>query len=482
MSVLQEMEPKKVFEFFEALTRIPHTSGNTGAVSAYLKDFADQRGLRSIRDEADNVIIWKDGSRGKEQAPTVILQGHMDMVGDKKTGSKHDFLKDPLRISVDGDFIHAEDTTLGGDDGIAVAYMLAILDDESIVHPPLETVFTTGEEIGLIGASALDTSVLKGRLMLNLDSESEGIFTCGCAGGLTETTALPLTYEASEGVPVLIRMDGLKGGHSGQMINEGRGNAAKLIARFLYELKGNVPYRLISLEGGVKDNAIPFSSKAEILTEKEDAEKILDAAENYEKTLRTEYAGTDDGVTVRASVKTIQAKRVMSDDCRDRILTQMMNMPYGVIKMSRQIEGLVETSTNVGVMTIKEDQFTTVSSCRSSLVSERDDVQHAIESLALQLGGKSTVGGAYPPWVYQPDSQLRRTACDTYRELFGKEPVVDVIHAGLECGLFYDRMPGLDAISYGPDMQDIHTFNEKLSVSSVRRVWELTLKILEKIQ
>lgn len=475
------MEPVKVFEFFEAISDIPRTSGHTDGISRYLEKFAGDRGLDHLRDQSNNVIIRKKASAGKENAPTVILQGHMDMVGDKMPGSDHDFLKDPLKLKTEGDFISAEGTTLGGDDGIAVAYALAILDDDSIIHPPIEAVFTVDEEIGLLGAAALDTSVLKGRIMLNMDSEDEGIFTCGCAGGLTENTSLPLTFEAAEGLAVTVRIDGLKGGHSGQMINMGRGNADKLLCRFLYEIQGSIPFRLSTIEGGAKDNAIPFTASALLLIEEEDLSRLQEAAASFEKALKTEYAGTDDGVRLTAEADKVRAKRVMPDECRDRILTQMMNMPYGVVKMSRDIDGLVESSTNVGVMKIEDDKFCTLSSTRSSLPSERDDIQHSMECLVKSLGGTSFVTGAYPPWIYRKESALRDTACRVYRELYGSDPVVNVIHAGLECGLFYDRMDGLDAISYGPDMHDIHTFREKLSISSVRRVWEFTLKVLEEI-
>ena len=476
--VLSSLEPQGVFSFFEQLSAVPRTSHHTEKISAWLEDFAHERNLPCVRDASGNILIRQGGTCGLENEPAVILQGHMDMVGDKKPGSDHDFLTEGLDLFIEGDLIGARDTTLGGDDGIAAAIGLAILDDPSIPHPPLELLITVDEEVGLLGADAFDASLLKGRQMLNLDSEDEGIFTCGCAGGLEETTSLPLSYEASEGLAVTVVLDHLKGGHSGQMINEGRGNADKLLAHFLTELKETVPYRLMNLSGGSKDNAIPFRAEAQILTEAEDLEKVKAAAASCEEKLRQDFAGTDDGAEMTVSAGKVGPKRVMKDVSRDRILKQMEGMPYGVLAMSEEIPGLVETSTNVGVMKVEEDHFKTVSSCRSSKTEGRDGIRRMIEEITEDCGGTATAEGIYPPWVYRQESPLRDKAVRIFREMYGRDPEVNVIHAGLECGIFDSRIEGLDAISLGPDMQDIHTFRERLSISSVQRVFAFTLKML----
>lgn len=482
MAVLSGLKPEKVFGYFEELCKIPHGSGNTKEISDYLVAFAKERNLKVYQDEYNNVVIYKPASEGYEAAPVTILQGHCDMVAEKTPESSHDFEKDGLKLMIEGDYITADQTTLGGDDGIAVAYMMAILDDDTLKHPALECVITTDEEIGLLGAKDLDASVLQGKYMINLDSEEEGYLWISCAGGQTGISEVPLSFREVEGEVLEVVIDGLVGGHSGAEIDKNRANANKLMGRFLYELGQKTMFTLAELEGGTKDNAITRKCKAVLVLEEEDRKTAEEFAASYQENLRKEYSGTDDNITVNMvsqGTKTISALDMMS---KEKTVFFLMNIPYGIEKMSGEIEGLVETSNNIGVLRIEEGFL--VSSCgiRSSVGSAKQFVSEKIQYLTEFLGGEYTVVGDYPAWEYKKDSALRELMADVYRDLFGKEANVKAIHAGLECGLFYDKIPGLDCVSFGPSMQDIHTTEEKLSISSTARMWEYLVKVLESIK
>lgn len=482
MAVLSGLKPEKVFGYFEELCKIPHGSGNTKEISDYLVTFAKERNLKVYQDEYNNVVIYKQASEGYESAPVTILQGHCDMVAEKTPESSHDFEKDGLKLMIEGDYITADQTTLGGDDGIAVAYMMAILDDDTLKHPALECVITTDEEIGLLGAKDLDASVLQGKYMINLDSEEEGYLWISCAGGQTGLSEIPLSFQEVEGEVLEVVIDGLVGGHSGAEIDKNRANANKLMGRFLYELGQKVTFTLAELEGGTKDNAITRKCRAVLVLEAEDRKIVEEFASSYQENLRKEYSGTDDNITVNMvsqGIKTISALDMMS---KEKTVFFLMNIPYGIEKMSGEIEGLVETSNNIGVLRIEEGFL--VSSCgiRSSVGSAKQFVSEKIQYLTEFLGGEYTVVGDYPAWEYKKDSTLRELMAGVYRDLFGKEPNVKAIHAGLECGLFYDKIPGLDCVSFGPSMQDIHTTEEKLSISSTARMWEYLVKVLESIK
>lgn len=482
MAVLSGLKPEKVFGYFEELCKIPHGSGNTKEISDYLVAFAKERNLKVYQDEYNNVVIYKPASEGYEAAPVTILQGHCDMVAEKTPESSHDFEKDGLKLMIEGDYITADQTTLGGDDGIAVAYMMAILDDDTLKHPALECVITTDEEIGLLGAKDLDASVLQGKYMINLDSEEEGYLWISCAGGQTGISEIPLSFREVEGEVLEVVIDGLVGGHSGAEIDKNRANANKLMGRFLYELGQKTMFTLAELEGGTKDNAITRKCKAVLVLEEEDRKTAEEFAASYQENLRKEYSGTDDNITVNMvsqGTKTISALDMMS---KEKTVFFLMNIPYGIEKMSGEIEGLVETSNNIGVLRIEEGFL--VSSCgiRSSVGSAKQFVSEKIQYLTEFLGGEYTVVGDYPAWEYKKDSALRELMADVYRDLFGKEANVKAIHAGLECGLFYDKIPGLDCVSFGPSMQDIHTTEEKLSISSTARMGEYLVKVLESIK
>lgn len=481
MGVLTGIQPERVFYYFEELTKIPHGSGDTKRISDYLASFARNRGLSFKQDQSGNLIIRKPASVGYETAPAVILQGHCDMVCEKKPGSTHDFSKDPLKLGIDGDMIYAEDTTLGGDDGIAVAYMMAVLEDDTLAHPALEAVVTTDEEIGLLGAAALDTSSLKGRILLNLDSEEEGILTVSCAGGMTSIMELPVRRDEVSGEHYRIEISGLQGGHSGAEIDKNRANAGQLMGRLLDTLNLRMEYALTELSGGSKDNAIMRSCEAEIVIDGGEEQQLLSCMKELQENLRAEYQGSDEGITIRTERTGSGAAPALNPVSLQKVLFFLMNLPNGIQKMSAQISGLVETSLNLGILRLHPDYLEAVSSVRSSVGSAKEALSRKLEYLTEFLGGDYHVEGSYPAWEYQADTPLQKLAAEVYEEMFQKKPVIEAIHAGLECGIFYEKLPGLDCISFGPDMQNVHTTEERLSVSSTERTYRYLLNILEKI-
>ena len=478
MAVLENCEPKRVFHYFEEICKIPHGSGNTKQISDYLVQFAKDHDLKYIQDEMNNVVIYKPGTAGYENAPTVIVQGHMDMVCEKRPDVDHDFTKDGLNLSVEGDYVSANGTTLGGDDGIAVAYGLALLESDTIAHPPLEVFITVDEEIGLLGAVGFDCSVLKGRRFINLDSEAEGSLWISCAGGLSGISHIPVTRLEAKGEKLTVKISGLMGGHSGAEIDKNRANANSLLGKFLHGLDAKAGYELISVQGGQKDNAITRESIAELLTVKENVETVKEYAASMQAAWREEYAGTDEGITVTVTEEGEQDVKVLHPTSKEKVVFFLVNVPYGVQKMSGTIKGLVETSTNIGILKTSENVVLGSSSIRSSVETARDALSDKIEYLTEFLGGEYERQGVYPAWEYRKDSPLRDKMVEVYEEMYGQKPNVVAIHAGLECGLFYKKMEGLDCVSLGPDMKDIHTSEEVLSVSSTERVWKYLVKVL----
>ena len=482
MSVLKDLQPERVFYYFEEITKIPHGSGNTKQISDYLVGFARAHGLKYIQDESNNVIIFKDASKGYEKAPCVILQGHMDMVCEKTPESSHDFTKDPLELVVEGDYVSAKDTTLGGDDGIAVAYALALLEDDSLCHPALEVLITVDEEIGLLGAAALDTTPLKGRYLINLDSEEEGYLWVGCAGGLTAQTNIPVKYQEADGRKYEITVSGLLGGHSGSEIDKNRANATLLLGRFLFEAREKGSYVLAEIEGGQKDNAIPRTARALILTDEETGAEIQKFAGEFTRNLQKEYTGSDDGITVTAEARGTGKEPVLHPVSLEKVLFFLIHYPNGIQKMCGYMERLVETSCNLGITRLTPEGLACSASVRSSVATEKKALADKIAYLTEFLGGEYKAEGNYPSWEYKQDSRLRPYMVDVYEKLFHVKPQVRVIHAGLECGLFYEKIPGLDCVSLGPDMKDIHTTEEQLSISSVQKVWEYLLEVLKNMK
>ena len=480
MRALENCEPKRVFYYFEELCKIPHGSGNTKQISDYLVSFAKEHGLEYVQDEMNNVVIYKPATEGYEDAPAVILQGHMDMVCEKRPDVDHDFTKDPLNISVKDGYVTANGTTLGGDDGIAVAYGLALLESTELAHPALEVLITVDEEIGLLGAEGFDCSALKGKRLINLDSEAEGSLWISCAGGLSGISTIPVQRVEAEGQKAAVKITGLMGGHSGAEIDKKRANANVLMGRFLYSLQQETAYEIISLAGGQKDNAITREADAELLVE--DINSVKACAEKLQKGFREEYAGTDEGITVEITDLGVASAKVLHPTSREKVLFFLMEVPFGIQKMSGSIDGLVETSTNIGIVKLGEDEFLGSSSVRSSVEAAGAALSDKICYLTEFLGGEYTVQGAYPAWEYRKDSPLRDQMVEVYEEMYGEKPNVVAIHAGLECGLFYKKIEGLDCVSLGPNMKDIHTSEEVLDIASTERVWKYLVKVLESLK
>ena len=480
MRALENCEPKRGFYYFEELCKIPHGSGNTKQISDYLVSFAKEHGLEYVQDEMNNVVIYKPATEGYEDAPAVILQGHMDMVCEKRPDVDHDFTKDPLNISVKDGYVTANGTTLGGDDGIAVAYGLALLESKDLAHPALEVLITVDEEIGLLGAEGFDCSVLKGKRLINLDSEAEGSLWISCAGGLSGISTIPVQRVEAEGQKAAVKITGLMGGHSGAEIDKKRANANVLMGRFLYSLQQETAYEIISLAGGQKDNAITREADAELLVE--DINSVKACAEKLQKGFREEYAGTDEGITVEITDLGVASAKVLHPTSREKVLFFLMEVPFGIQKMSGSIDGLVETSTNIGIVKLGEDEFLGSSSVRSSVEAAGAALSDKICYLTEFLGGEYTVQGAYPAWEYRKDSPLRDQMVEVYEEMYGEKPNVVAIHAGLECGLFYKKIEGLDCVSLGPNMKDIHTSEEVLDIASTERVWKYLVKVLESLK
>ena len=479
MRVLDHLEPRSVFHFFEDLCQIPHGSRNTKAISDYCVRFAEARGLRCKQDALNNVIIWKDGTAGYEDSPTVILQGHLDMVAEKTPESPIDFMKDPLQLRISGDFVSATDTTLGGDDGIAVAMALAVLDSSDLPHPPIEAVFTVDEEIGMDGAVGLDASPLQGRRLLNIDSEEEGVLTVSCAGGVHAGMTLPLEFAPCTMQGYTVTLGGLIGGHSGVEIQKERGNSNILMGRFLGLLAAQVPQlRLVSVAGGQKDNAIPLLTTA-VIAVPEGVDAAAKAAA-FEAELKNEFAVSDPGLSLRAAPCAVE--RAMTVETTRRVIDFLLLVPNGIYAMSMDIAGLVQTSCNLGILETREDCVHASSAIRSSLASQKDMLYARMAALCVRLGGSICAAGEYPGWQYQRQSPLRDTMVDAFRSLYGREPKVEAIHAGLECGLFADKLPGLDAVSFGPDLLEIHTVRERMSISSVQRTWTYLCEVLKRLQ
>ena len=481
MRITDTLEPKSVLSYFADLCAIPHGSGNTKAISDYCVRFAESHGFEVHQDALNNVIIVCPATPGCEAAEPVILQGHLDMVTEKAADCPLDMAKDGLALAVDGDFVFAKGTTLGGDDGIAVAMALAILDSSEIAHPALEAVFTVDEEIGMEGAQGLDFSQLSARRMLNIDSEDEGIFTVSCAGGASANVSVGLTMAPNAAPCVKLTVSGLIGGHSGQEINKGRANANILLGRVLDALVQKLPVRLVSAAGGRKDNAIPNAAEAVLALAEGDLPAAKQIAAACTADLRKEYAVADPGVTVTLEEAAV-CPQALTEEATLRVVRYLLLVPNGIAAMSMDIPGLVQTSCNLGIFHVADGVLTAVSSVRSSVASQKQMLLARFAALSQLLGGSLQVTGAYPAWEYRRESVLREKMAAVYEQQTGRAPKIEAIHAGLECGLFAGQLPGLDCVSFGPDLVDIHTAREKMSISSVQRTWKFLLGVLEALK
>ncbi|MGN1115271.1 MAG: aminoacyl-histidine dipeptidase [Candidatus Ornithomonoglobus sp.] len=477
--VLDGLKPERVMKYFEDICSIPHGSRDMGRIAQYCMEFAEKHGLDAVRDASDNVIIRKPRSSDCASDETVIIQGHLDMVCAKESGCDMDFRNEGLRLRHDGSFIWADGTTLGGDDGIAVAMALAVLEADDITHPALECIFTTDEEIGMLGATALDMGAVKGKYLINIDSEDEGIFTVSCAGGGTITAALPAAsdtdIDTSKAEYVKIKVGGLTGGHSGVEIDRGRANACKLLGSFLAELEKLTPFCIADIHGGEKDNAIPRECEAGILVT--DTTPVFQLISLYEAIYQEKYSETDPYLYINYDDTRKWGGHILGN----KITKLLAAAPNGVREMSADIDGLVKTSSNLGVISSDSEKVTITFSVRSSDEKKKEALIKDITSLITECGGTYELDGLYPAWEYKEESRLRDACIDAYRELYGKEPIITAIHAGLECGIFCGRKPELDCISFGPDIHDIHTPKEKLDIKSTERVYKFLLNLLKRL-
>lgn len=499
--MLENLEPQRVFQYFEEICRIPHGSGNVDAISDYLVDFAKDRGLQWVQDELKNVIIIKEASKGKEDRPAVMIQGHMDMVAVKEPDADIDMTKDSLKLGINGDYVYAVDTSLGGDDGIALAYGLALLSDESISHPRIEMVITTEEEVGMEGATGIDLSPCVGMQMLNIDSEEEGQFVAACAGGIRVNGRIPVERISSEQKSgnekdshkkyfwKKIMLTGFAGGHSGTEIGKNSGNADVVLGWFLNELSKEVDIIISQIQGGLKDNAIPVEAYALVgaRADSEEEEKPLEdtfmrCCNRLQEEMKSRFLATDPEcravITDYVPEEGAPVSYVKKEDFR-KLSTFLTEAPNGVQAMCEEPAGLVQTSLNLGIMKLEEDGLHVAFSLRSSVAEEKEQLKKRVCDLIERYGGLVTMTGDYPAWEYKKESPLREKMIAVYEKQYGKKPLVLSLHAGLECGILAAKKPGLDCVSFGPDILDIHTTRERMSISSVERVWRFLVEVIE---
>jgi len=479
MPTYKDTKHSRVFELFEELSKIPRGSGNRVGIAKFCADFAKKNSLRYVVDDAKNVIIYKEASRDCEKAAPVILQGHLDMVCQKTPESKIDFLTDGIELVRDGDILRANGTTLGADNGIAVAMTLSILERDDIPHPPIEAVFTADEEIGMLGAVELDPSLLKGKKLINLDSEEDDTVTVSCAGGSEFRASLPLHRQKTRSAGVSISLHGLKGGHSGVEIGSHRVNAATLSGRLLCHLASALEFDLLSLNSGNKANAIPNAATIELACA--EPQKLATLAREYLAKIQTEIASREEGFAF--DVSTFGEKDCLAIDktAAEELIYALTCAPNGIIEMSAEIEGLVETSLNLGILSADGDEASLCFALRSNKASALAALEEKLLCFFSRLSARTETSGHYPPWEFKKDSGLTALYVETYREMLGKEPKVEAIHAGLECAVFSASISGVDCIAIGPTVTGAHTAEERLGISSAETVYVLLLKLLEKL-
>ena len=485
MGALESLQPSKVFNFFEEIAAIPHGSKNTKLISDYVVSVAKRHNLKYIQDDSNNVVVYKDACfsgtdvSDVNDMDTVILQGHLDMVCEKTDDSDFDFSCEGLRLNVEDGFLKAEGTTLGGDDGIAVAYMLALMDSDDIPHPPLELVFTVDEEIGMLGAQAFDMSTLSGKKLLNIDSEDEGHLLVSCAGGATATLHFPILRRGAQGDKYRIVVSGLKGGHSGVEIDKGRANADIVLGKLLQSIFFvDDTMRVITVRGGLKDNAIPVKAEAFIVSKNET--EVKNEVSRFLEEYRESYKDADPDLSITIEKVNVNSDVYPLDEAANLSFVMAYgSLPNGVIKMSEDIEGLVQTSLNLGIMDTFSEEITLSFSVRSSVNKEKEALIDELAAIVQSAGGTMTVEGEYPAWEYKEESKLRDVMTAKYEEMFQEKMVVEAIHAGVECGLFVDSIEGLDAVSFGPNIYDIHTPKERLDIASTERTWNFILAVLK---
>lgn len=483
-NVLKDLKPFDVFKYFEEITQIPRGSGNEKGISDYLVAFAKKNNLEVIQDGALNVIIKKPGTSGYENAPTVILQGHMDMVNEKNQNTVHDFDKDPLKLRIEGDMIYATGTTLGSDNGVAVAYAMAILASNEIAHPPIEVLVTTEEETGMGGAVALNPEHIKGRTLINIDSEEEGKLLVSCSGGVRATTTLKINWTpiAEASVTCAVRVRGLKGGHSGMEIHKERGNSNKIMGRFLSDLKLVLSFDICALNGGSKSNAIPREADATLVVKTADIEAIKEKASAWNVILKNELKVSDPDINVEVEVIPNRYDKMFSKDTTEKAIELLTLLPNGIQTMSMDIAGLVQSSTNLGVVTTTSEVINYDSAIRSSVRSLKVDIMNQSRIISELIGAEFKTESDYPDWEYDPNSKVRKVFENVYKNLNGTDPEIVAIHAGVECGLFKEKFGEIDMISFGPNLYDVHTPDEHFSISSTERMWDYLIAVLKELK
>ncbi len=473
---------KEVLSWFEKLSAVPRPSDHEEKMRDWLLSWAKEHSFTANEDKTGNIVIKVPGSKGFEKSPVIVLQGHMDMVCEKTPESKHDFSTDPIRFVYDGDWLKADRTTLGADNGIALALAMAFALDKNVSRPPLELLFTVAEETGLTGANNLEPGFIEGKILLNLDSEDEGVFTVGCAGGLTSTISIPINRQKPCGgcLPVMLKVGSLKGGHSGVDIKLGRGNAIKILTRALAKLDEKIGVKVSDLKGGSAHNVIPRSAEAVILMGESRWSEATKVVLELENTIKNEYAVNDSElfISIEKAPKD-DGRQVLSDESTKLVINTLQALPHGVYTMSTAIEGLVETSNNVATVKISGDSLEIQTSQRSSLMSRIEEISSRIVSVAKLAGGTVKNSAGYPPWEANWKSSLLKTCKEIYKKRFGKDPVVEVIHAGLECGIIGAKYHGMDMISFGPTIKNPHSPDERVKVSDIEKIWDLMIEIFK---
>ena len=481
MGVLDGLKPESVFHFFEEISRIPHGSGNIRQISDYLKAFAERQELFCVQDEVGNIIIVKESAPEYEDEAPYILQAHMDMVAVAAPGYDIEMKKEPLRLKFEEGKVYAEGTSLGGDDGIGMAYCMALLAADEISTPRLEAIITVNEEVGMEGAKAIDLSMLRGNRMINLDQEEEGVFITSCAGGASVEVEIPMVREKAqeEMIRLSLKVCGLLGGHSGIEINKGRGNANWLLGSLLCGLSLRYDVRLLHMKGGMADNAIPKEAEAEILVREADREEVISWLDAEASKIRESLQNADSGFVLEKLFHNgIVLEGCFSRESTANALACICKLPNGVVAMSKDVEGLVETSLNLGVLSVQEEKMRLQYAVRSSIDQDKGELCRHMLEIAERMGASASVRNEYPGWAYRKDSPLREKMVRVYEEMYGKKPVLEAIHAGLECGILAGKIKDLDCVSIGPDLENVHTAQESMSVDSVERVWNYLLDVL----
>lgn len=476
------LQPADVFAHFETLTQIPRESGNEKAVSDYLVSFAKEHGLEVIQEDCLNVIIKKPGTAGKEKAPRVILQGHMDMVCTKREDLDFNFNTDPIPVVVDGDFVKTEGTTLGADNGIAVAMAMAILASNDLPHPPITALITVAEETGMDGAMGLEPENIEGDILINIDSEEEGTLLASCAGGVNSLIRLPIQWaEPTNGTSFKLGVRGLKGGHSGMEINKNRANSMQVMGRLLETLKRAYDIELAYINGGEKMNAIAKFTDAVVTCHDDVAEELKATVQAFEAMVKNEYQTADPDLMVELEDIKLP-ERVFAEETTDGIITILRLMPYGVQTMSNDVPGLVESSNNLGVLSYEGDTLIFSSAIRSSVRSLKDEIGLRMQRIAELAGAEQELVADYPEWEYKVNSPIRDLMATIWKDKYGKDIEVDAIHAGLECGLLKEKVGDIDMVSLGPNLYDVHTPEEKMSIGSVARVYDFLVDVLAAVE